>query len=110
MIDSDGDVMGAVSDKVSNMAGAGLNAATGGLVGHVTEKVTKQVFRRVGFEIGDASRVVGASVEGAKTGEKAFGRLGFWGAIGGAMAGAYYAPEIDKFKDDVKMKACGVKQ
>jgi hypothetical protein len=53
------------------------------------------------------SRVLGAAGESAKTGEKLAGRFGVAGAVGGAAVGVYYAPEISKFKDNLKDNTCG---
>ena len=109
LIDADGDLMNAVPDRVSRMIGSTINSATGGFIGHVTDNAARGLARRIGWEIGSASRVVGGAVEGAKTGEKALGRLGVVGMLAGGAAGAYFAPEIDKFKNDIKNKTCGVK-
>jgi len=110
LIDSDGDLIGGVSDRISQALGSGLNEAVGGGIGGVAGNAAKGAARRIGYEIGSASRTLGGAVEGAKTGERLLGRAGIVGAVLGAAAGAYFAPEIDQFKDNLKSNYCGAKK
>lgn len=109
LIEADGDGVEAVRTRVSQALGAMTAAAVGGAVGKASESFLTRAGSRIGWEIGSASRILGASARGAATGAKWGGRAGFIGALAGAAAGAYFAPEIKKFKDNAKEKVCGVK-
>jgi hypothetical protein len=80
-----------------------------GLLGSGVGIAGEKIGGAIGGSLASRSSRFVTVAEGASAGEKMFWRLGLVGALAAGALGAYSAPEIKKFQDNIKMKVCGKK-